>query len=146
MHYYTSNIGDYARDTYGLSMLQHGALKLLLNVYYHQERPLSFSNKEIYSICRAASKSEKSAIDFILSKFFTLHADGYRNAKADEDIASYVRSISSGRIHASRQNGRLSSGRPRKENGANEETRQVISNNPSVSRQVISNNPSVSRQ
>ena len=37
MNYYQRHIGDYARKTMGLSLLEHGIYTLLLDAYYDHE-------------------------------------------------------------------------------------------------------------
>lgn len=86
MNYYKRHLGDYARDTGDLTMLQHGAFGLLLDRYYSDERPLKAS--KVYAIGKARNQAERDAVDFVLKEYFSL-ADGlWSNAKADSVIES----------------------------------------------------------
>ena len=46
MNYYKRHIGDYAAATRHLSMLEHGAYTMLLDVYYTSEQPLPADPKK----------------------------------------------------------------------------------------------------
>ena len=79
--------GDYARDTGHLSMVQQGAYRLLLDHYYATEAPLPADFPVLYRLCRAFSREERKAVDFVLSNFFELQPDGYHNKRADIELA-----------------------------------------------------------
>jgi len=79
--------GDYARDTGHLSMVQHGAYRLLLDHYYATGAPLPADFPVLYRLCRAFSREERKAVDFVLSNFFGLQPDGYHNKRADIELA-----------------------------------------------------------
>jgi uncharacterized protein YdaU (DUF1376 family) len=78
--------GDYGRDTAHLSLEQHGAYRLMLDHYYATSFPLPSTPRELYRICRASSKGERSAVDSVLSQFFEHRADGYHNRRADLEL------------------------------------------------------------
>lgn len=89
MNYYEHHLGDYVRDTAHLSMLQDGAYHRLLAAYYIREKPLPADHKECFKLARANSKSERTAVVRVLEEFFKLGSDGYRQKRADEQIAEY---------------------------------------------------------
>ena len=79
--------GDYGRDTAHLSLVQHGAYRLLLDHYYATATPLPADVTALYRICRAFDEAERKAVDFVVAQFFELLADGYHNARADMELA-----------------------------------------------------------
>lgn len=83
MNYYPHHIGDYAKDTAHLTLLQHGAYRLLLDHVYATEKPLPSAKAELYRICRAATKADRDAVDYVVGKFFP---DG-TNPRASEELA-----------------------------------------------------------
>ncbi len=114
MNYYERHLGDYARDTGHLSMLEHGAYGLLLDRYYATEAPIPAA--QVYRIARALSKLERAAVDAVLAEFFRLVDGGWTNARADAEIGK-----AQTRINAARENGRRG-GRPRNNpNGTKQE-------------------------
>lgn len=123
MNYYERHLGDYARDTAHLSLLEHGVYTILLDRYYVTEQGIPDSQK--YRLARAHSEEERAAVDAVLCEFFVLiektqekpngFSLGYENEKvwinnrADEEIGK-ARS----KINASRENGKKG-GRPPKQ-------------------------------
>ena len=87
MNFYKRFIGDYQRDTGHLSMAEHGAYTLLLDVHYATEKPLPSNKQSIYRLLRAIDKSEQIAIDRVLDEFWTETDVGWVNPKALELIA-----------------------------------------------------------
>ncbi len=115
MNYYKRFPGDYSRDTAHLSLAEHGAYALLLDVYYATSRPLANDRAAVHRICRAFTPAERKAVDSILAQFFVADGDLLRNARADREIeAEQVR------ISKARENGNRG-GRPRKNQNETEE-------------------------
>lgn len=85
--WYAHYPGDYGRDTAHLSLIQHGAYRLLLDHYYSTAAPLPSDVTALHRICRAFDQAERNAVDSILSEFFELRADGYHNNRADLELA-----------------------------------------------------------
>lgn len=76
MNFYKHFIGDYARDTGDLSMVEHGAFRLMLDHFYGMARPLPANRKALYRLLRAESDAERRAIDTVALRFwYTLPAD-----------------------------------------------------------------------
>jgi hypothetical protein len=98
MNYWRKYIGDYQRDTARLTLAQHGAYHLLLDELYATEAPLPLDKEEIYRVLRATKADERAAIDFVLVKFFTRKADGYHNARADEELGKVAKCRVAGRL------------------------------------------------
>ncbi len=106
MNYYERHLGDYARDTGHLSLVEHGVYTILLDRYYATESGIP--SDQVHRIARAKSKDEKEAVNSVLSEFFTL-ADGvWINGRAEEEIEK-----AHGKIKASQENGKRG-GRPKK--------------------------------
>lgn len=79
--------GDYLRDTGGLTMLQHGAYRCLLDRYYDCGGPLSRDPETLYRLAGAFSGEERHAVDIVVSKFFVADGEQIRHARADAEIA-----------------------------------------------------------
>lgn len=88
MNYYERHLGDYARDTGHLSLLEHGVYTLLLDRYYASELPIP--EADVYRVARARSKEERAAVDAVLSEFFTLEDGFYRQKRIDSEIERYL--------------------------------------------------------
>jgi len=96
--WYPRDMGKYARKTGTLSLVQHGAYNLLLDHYYSSGPINAFEqcssnaslmpdHSGIYRLCKATTKAEQEAVDFIIKKYFYLDDKGfYRNKEADEVI------------------------------------------------------------
>ena len=87
MKFYQRHLGDYARDTAHLSLLEHGVYSVLLDRLYATERPIS--NADRYRICRATTRAEKAAVDAVLREFFSLCPNGWTNARVNSEIERY---------------------------------------------------------
>ena len=59
MHYYSHNIADYRKDTMGLSLIEHGAYRQLLDQYYLDEKPLPLDEEILYRLVNARNQDEK---------------------------------------------------------------------------------------
>lgn len=106
MNYYERHLGDYAKDTGHLSMLEHGAYTLLLDRYYSTEHGIPAD--QAHRIARARSKEERAAVDAVLAEFFTLTDGIWTKGRVEEEIAA-----ASVRINAAKVNGKKG-GRPKK--------------------------------
>lgn len=108
MNFYKHHLGDYARDTAHLSLVEHGAYLLLLHHHYATEAPLPADKAVVCRIVRATTKAEVAAIDAVLREFWTLTDAGWVNGRASEELlaASALRDLN-------REKGKLG-GRPAK--------------------------------
>lgn len=120
MNYYEKHLGDYAKQTRHLSMLEHGAYNLLLDRYYATEEGIPAD--QAHRLAGARTKEERDAVDAVLAEFFTLKDGVWIKNRVEEEIASARH-----KIETARQNGR-GGGRPKsKPNGipkANQEQTQ----------------------
>lgn len=85
MNYYERHLGDYAKDTAHLSILEHGVYSLLLDRYYGTEQGIPAD--QAYRVSRARSDDERAAVDVILGEFFELQDGVWINRRAEEEIA-----------------------------------------------------------
>lgn len=89
MEWYKHHIADYMQATRDLTMLQHGAYLVLLQLYYQQEGPFKVDEKVVFRLCGALHHREKEAVRYVLGKFF-IPLEGYwRNTRADYEIQQY---------------------------------------------------------
>src|SRR5687768_6580586 len=105
MNYYERHLGDYAKDTAHLSMLEHGAYNLLLDRYYGTE--VGIPADQVYRVARARTKEERAAVDVVLGEFFELKDGAWTKGRCDEEIEK-----AKARIDAARENGKKG-GRPK---------------------------------
>lgn len=139
-------MGKYARDTKGLSLLEHGAYTLLLDEYY-SNGPLPIGNagsnatlmpdhSRLHRICSATSRAEQDAVDSVLKmKFFVI--DGfYHNKKADEVIEEqqkkHLRRVEAGKKGAQAMLKQCSSNAPQTKTKRKKEDTSVSSSEPSL--------------
>ena len=87
MKFYKRWIGDYQRDTQHLSLAEHGAYGLMLDIHYATEKPLPRDRDAVYRLLRAVTKAEQAAVDAVLSQFWTVTSDGWVNGKAADVMA-----------------------------------------------------------
>lgn len=87
MNFYKRHLGDYAKDTGHLSVLEHGVYTLLLDRYYSTERPIP--DAEACRIARARSLVEREAVAAVLSEFFKRDGDCWRHSYADRVIEAH---------------------------------------------------------
>ncbi|MEN6641029.1 MAG: DUF1376 domain-containing protein [Armatimonadia bacterium] len=112
MNYWERHIGDYARDTAHLTMIEHGAYTLLLDRYYATEKPIQAD--QVHRLARARTRDEKAAVDAVLGEFFVLIDGEWHHNRADREIEK-----AAGRINAAKENGKKG-GRPKKQNETDE--------------------------
>lgn len=87
MIFYYHYVGDYDRDTKGLSLIEHGAYRLLLDHMYATEDRIPDDKGEVYRIAKAMTPAERRAVDRVLDKFFPVNGDGLRhNKRAEREI------------------------------------------------------------
>lgn len=80
--------GDYLRDTGDLSLVEHGAYRVLLDHYYSTDGRLRADEASLFRICRAMTEEEQAAVGKVVRLFFTVDANlNLHNKKADEIIA-----------------------------------------------------------
>jgi uncharacterized protein YdaU (DUF1376 family) len=125
MNYYQRHIGDYHKKAGRLSMLEHGAYTLLLDSCYDREK---FPTKEeALDWCWARSPEEVAAVEFVLSKFFTLQSGVFVQATIADNVAAYhEKALKNKQIAIEREEAR----RLRREQGVHETARSVHESPP----------------
>ena len=88
MHYYSHHIGDFNSATRHLSRLERAIYRDLLDIYYESERPLTTDFDRLARLALVGD-DERSTLRDILNEFFKLDEVGYRNKRADAEIAAY---------------------------------------------------------
>jgi uncharacterized protein YdaU (DUF1376 family) len=83
VHYYSFNIGDYARDTGHLTVLEHGIYRLLMDWCYLNEKPIT--TEQAIRVSRGNPEETQS----VLSEFFRQDSDGWRHTRIDAVISRY---------------------------------------------------------
>lgn len=106
MNYYERHLGDYARDTGHLTLLEHGVYTRLMDRYYATEEGVAA--EQIFRICGARTKEEKLAVESVVSEFFSLEDGVYKHGRIEGEIEK-----ARARIGSARDNGRKG-GRPKK--------------------------------
>lgn len=87
MHYYKKNIGDYAKKTGRLTLLQHGAYTVLIDSCYDRERFPTMD--EAMDWAWATTQEERDAVAFVLDKFFALEGEVYVQNRIKEELEHY---------------------------------------------------------
>ena len=105
MNYYERHLGDYAKDTAHLTVLEHGAYTLLLDRYYATEDGIPAN--QAHRVARARTKEEKAAVDVVLNEFFVISEGVWTHGRVDKEIEK-----AKSRIKAARENG-SKGGRPK---------------------------------
>lgn len=103
MNNYPRHVGDYIRDTVGLSMLEEGAYTRLLDQYYARELPLPREKAQLYRLARATTAAERKAVDAVIAQFFLPSPDGHRQSRADRELAKWYERSESARQSAQRR-------------------------------------------
>lgn len=128
MNFVRLYIGDYQRDTGTLSLAEHGAYLLMIQIHCATERPLP-DGEALFRLLRATNKAEKLAINRILRDFWTRTESGYVNARCLTEIAAANK-----QKQANQTNGAMG-GRPKKTESVSESVSELDSetkpnNNP----------------
>ena len=89
MHIYRHHIGDYDSATAHLTWSEDMAYTRILRLYYRNDGVLPVCTKAICRLVRASSKEERAAVETVLNEFFSITDDGWKNKRADEEIAEY---------------------------------------------------------
>ena len=85
MYYYQHHIGDYLKHTAHLTPLEDIAYRRLLDVYYDTETPIPTDIPQVSRRLRI----DHATVQLVLDEYFQLTAEGYRNKRADAEIAAY---------------------------------------------------------
>jgi uncharacterized protein YdaU (DUF1376 family) len=120
MHYYQFNIGDYLKHTAHLTPMEDLAYRRLLDIYYDTETPIPNNIPRVSRLLRI----DKEVVKTVLDEFFELTESGYKNHRADIEIAAYHSFLQKQKLNG------IKGGRPKK-------TQEIPKLNPSLTQ----NNP-----
>lgn len=70
MNFYKHFIGDYQRSTGELTMIEHGAFRLMLDNFYGTGRPLPHDKKALHRLLRAETEADRKAIETVSLRFW----------------------------------------------------------------------------
>jgi uncharacterized protein YdaU (DUF1376 family) len=103
MNFYPFHIGDYISHTSHLSNEEDLAYRRLIDLYYQTEIPF---RKNLGYLARRI-KSTEEIVAMILVEFFEECEEGWRNKRADEEIAKYHAMQEGGRLGAEKRWGKV---------------------------------------
>lgn len=89
VNFFQFHLGDYARDTAHLTLLEDAVYMRLLRRYYAEEAPLEDDLQQLYRWAGARSEEERAAVETVLREFFTLVSGYWHNGRADREIEAY---------------------------------------------------------
>lgn len=89
MNYYQHHIGDFNNATRHLSRIERSVYRDLIDLYYDTERPLVLSVDRLCRLVVAHSDEERTAVQQVLSEFFTETEQGWVHARCDREIAEF---------------------------------------------------------
>ena len=89
MHYYQHNIKDFNNATRHLTRVERALYRDSIELYYDGEQPLTSDESVLYRRLMVVSDDEKKALNYVLSEFFYLDGDFYRNTRCDSEIEKY---------------------------------------------------------
>ena len=87
MIWYKKFPADYLGKTPHLSLAEHGAYNVMLDIVYATERPLPKDRAAVYRLLRAFDPDERKAVNSVLDEFWEETPGGWTNAKADQVMA-----------------------------------------------------------
>ena len=131
MHYYQFNIGDYIKNTLHLSLMEDLAYRRLLDLYYDSEQPIP---NDIPRLARRL-RLEPQVVEIVLDEFFTLTDEGYKNHRADLEIASYHEYMAKQKANGSK------GGRPKRTQDKPTANPDLTQNNPKQEPLTINQEP-----
>lgn len=89
MNNYPHHIGDFLRDTVGLSMTEECVYRRLLDQYYAREGPLPLELPELCRLARAITPTEKRAVAYVVDRFFVKDSYGVSQKRADAELQKF---------------------------------------------------------
>ncbi|MHB1643168.1 MAG: YdaU family protein [Acidithiobacillus sp.] len=92
MVWYKFFIADYQRDAAQLSLIEHGAYRLLLDQAYLSGGTLPANPERIFRLLGAINPAEQEAIRSVLTEFFHKGRDGYTHARVTKEVDAYLKS------------------------------------------------------
>lgn len=135
MNFYPHHIGDYAQDTRHLTLIEHGAYRALLDLYYSREAPLPADVATVQRLACARAKDEREAVESVLREFFVSTTEGWMHKRCEREIDSARRKAEAARENGKKGGRRRPGGNPP---GSDPPTHPKPGGNPVGSVQVVS--------
>lgn len=79
--------GDYASKTATLTLVEHGAYRVLLDHYYEMHGSMVANATLLLRVCRAFDSAEIAAVHSVLAKYFVERDGYYHHERADAELA-----------------------------------------------------------
>lgn len=79
--------GDYASKTATLTLVEHGAYRVLLDHYYQMGGSVVANATDLLRVCRAFAEAEQAAVAKVLAQFFVERDGYYHHERADAELA-----------------------------------------------------------
>jgi uncharacterized protein YdaU (DUF1376 family) len=108
VNYYKHHIGDYKAATAHLTLIEHGAYRQLLDMYYLDEKPIPLETQVVFRRLCARTQEEQTAVETVLREFFEETKNGWMHKRCESELSQY-----SAKADANRENGKRG-GRPKK--------------------------------
>jgi uncharacterized protein YdaU (DUF1376 family) len=89
MNYYSHHIGDFDRATRHLTRIERSIYRDLLDVYYDTEQPLTLDLPALQRKVIARTNEEATAVEQVLSEFFTQTPAGWYHDRCEEELEAY---------------------------------------------------------
>ena len=139
INYYKRHIGDYAKKTGRLTMLEHGAYTLLLDACYDRERfP---TEREAIEWSWARTDDEIAAVRFVLARFFDLKDGIYVQRRCADELVEYAdKAQLNSRIATEREEKRREKARTSTERARSVQERAPIVHEPPPNHKPLTNN------
>lgn len=129
MHYYQFNIGDYAKHTRHLTLIEDLAYRRLLDFYYTSEKDLTNNIDKLSRLI--GMQKQKKEVGQVLEDFFILGDSCFYQKRVRDEINKYRSKADAARINGKK------GGRPRKPN----ETQSVNLDNPEETESKTNHKP-----
>ena len=100
--YYRHYLGDYHQKTKHLTLLEHGAYRLLIDHYYSVKGPIPNDPKKLFRICGARTPSERKAVLSTAAEFFIEDGTLLRHERCDSEIAKMLKKSKTNSANAQR--------------------------------------------
>ena len=89
MHFYPFNIKDYMYETQHLTLAEHGALRLLIDRYHLNEKPLDSDETNLFRLMCIDKEEDKEIVRRMLKEFFIKKKNGWTHQQSESDILFY---------------------------------------------------------
>jgi uncharacterized protein YdaU (DUF1376 family) len=104
MIWYKFYLADYIMHTHHLSDAEDLAYRRLIDMYYHEEKPIPLETESVSRKIRL----DLDIVESVLNEFFDKTEEGYRHSRCDKEIGKYQHQVSINRKLAAK------GGRPKK--------------------------------